>query len=64
MLIGHIEVNITKTKKGKISLREGDNPEVLAVEFAKIYGISAEMTDTLADILKTYIKKFSLLSEK
>ncbi|EAS01332.2 hypothetical protein TTHERM_00149420 (macronuclear) [Tetrahymena thermophila SB210] len=57
-LIGHVDINITKTKKGKITLHEGDNASELAYNFSKIYNISSEMTETLSDMLQQYLDKY------
>ena len=34
-----IEVSITPTKQGKIGIREGDDPKVLAKNFCKTYDL-------------------------
>ncbi|KAL4460907.1 hypothetical protein ABPG74_016379 [Tetrahymena malaccensis] len=57
-LIGHVDINITKTKKGKITLHEGDNACELAYNFAKIYNISSEMTETLSNMLQQYLDRY------
>ena len=42
----------------KITLKEGDNPEEVAQEFAMIYQLGQEQKDILIENLKLYMKQY------
>jgi len=54
-IIGNVDVNFSKGKKGRIIVYKGDNPEELAGNFSKIYSLSDEMKSTLTEMLAGYI---------
>ncbi|EGR27114.1 hypothetical protein IMG5_201360 [Ichthyophthirius multifiliis] len=56
-LIGHIDINITKSKKAKIVLYEGDNPIQKAKSFVKIHNISHDITLKLAEMIEQYLNQ-------
>lgn len=56
-IIGNIDVNYSKGKKGRIIIYKGDNPDELALNFAKIYALNDEIRFTLRDMLTEYISK-------
>ena len=47
----YIDVNVAQGKKGKIALREGDNPKEIADNFCKIYSLGQEYQDNLEEAL-------------
>jgi hypothetical protein len=48
-LILCIEVSISPTKSGKITIKEGDKPEVLASSFCRQYELNREMENNLIE---------------
>jgi len=48
-LILCIEVSISPTKSGKITIKEGDKPEVLASAFCRQYELNREMENNLIE---------------
>ncbi|KAL4512099.1 hypothetical protein ABPG72_005101 [Tetrahymena utriculariae] len=56
-IIGNVDVNFSKGKKGRIIIYKGDNPEDLALNFAKIYSLNDDMRFTLKEMIAEYIQK-------
>lgn len=46
-LLLSIEVSISPTKQGRIGIKEGDDPKILARNFCKTYNLPREMEDAL-----------------
>lgn len=51
-LLGNVDVNYAKGKKAKIAIYKGDNARYCAINFAKIHGLSADMTECLIEMLE------------
>jgi hypothetical protein len=43
-ILGNVDVNFAKGKKGRITIYKGDNPDQLGRSFQKIYSLNEEMT--------------------
>lgn len=54
-IIGNVDVNFSKGKKGRIIIYKGDNPEDLALNFAKVYSLNDEMRFTLKEMITEYM---------
>lgn len=54
-ILGNVDVNFSKGKKGRIIIYKGDAAEDLAANFAKIYSLNEDMRVTLKEMLVNYI---------
>lgn len=59
LVLGNVDVNFQKGKKGKIVIYEGDDPAVLSANFCKIYSLNRDMQETLTEMLKNYMDKLA-----
>jgi hypothetical protein len=42
-------------RTGRIGIHKGDDPREVAINFAKIYALNENMTETLVNLLENYI---------
>jgi len=54
----HVDVNISKHRSCKIAIYEGDQPEAVAEEFAKIYSLQDKAKKKLAEKLADVLEQF------
>lgn len=51
----YMDVNLGPGRTGRIGLHLGDEPEVLALNFAKAYQLDAPMRDRLQQLIERYM---------
>ena len=51
----YIDVNVALGKKGKLALREGDDPKEVAENFCKVYSLGKDYQDNLEEALTTQL---------
>eukprot|EP01016_Furgasonia_blochmanni_P044173 TRINITY_DN6107_c0_g1_i1.p2 TRINITY_DN6107_c0_g1~~TRINITY_DN6107_c0_g1_i1.p2 ORF type:complete len:284 (-),score=20.62 TRINITY_DN6107_c0_g1_i1:1180-2031(-) len=57
-LLLYIDVNLAPGKTRRIAIHEGDEPGVLADNFARVYSLNQTMRDTLENLLQSYLDKY------
>jgi hypothetical protein len=48
----YVDVRLSKTKTINIALHDGDDPEVMAARFCKIYGLNVKSKDILEEVIR------------
>lgn len=62
-IIMYVDVNLGMGKKGKVALRAGDDPKVVAENFCKIYQLGKDYEITLEEELKDQLKDIETILE-
>lgn len=53
----YVDVNLKPGKKGKIAIREGDDPKLVAESFCRVYSLGKDCVENLQDALACQLNK-------
>jgi len=60
----YMDVKLGKGKKGRIALRDGDRPEVLAKSFARVHSLGRDMEIKLTGVVEQYMRVNGIVVSK
>ena len=59
IIMGNVEINISRGRKARIVVREGDSAENLAKSFSKIFSLNKDMKESLKEMLEQYVDELN-----